>query len=220
MRLYLASNDLGNFENKLLDLVGDNKSSLIISNARDHRSVDERKAIVDEDIGILNRCGLSVTELDLRNYFHQSATLRQYIDDFHPGLIFAMGGNLYSLATALHLSGLDDIIRADLAADRYVYGGYSAGAMNASHHLLNYLDSFGKHSDDRLAQVKEIYGEVYTQGLGLIDEYLCPHADEEKFRDVCQEAEASIKSKGLTPIVLNNTDVVIVNHGQLEICRA
>ena len=57
MRLYLASNDLGIFASTLVDLVGENKKALIISNARDHRSLDDRKAIVDEDIGMLEDCG-------------------------------------------------------------------------------------------------------------------------------------------------------------------
>ena len=53
MRLYLASTDLGDFSDKLRELVGDNRKTLLISNARDHRSLEMRKAVVDEDLGIL-----------------------------------------------------------------------------------------------------------------------------------------------------------------------
>ncbi len=219
MRLYLASNDLGNYAEVLVDLVGGNKNVLMISNARDHRSADDRKAIVDEDTKMLSDCGFSVTELDLRKFFGRSGHLRKYVDDFAPGLVFAMGGNLYSLATALRLSGMGKIIQTDLASDKYVYGGYSAGSMVASRDLLNYLDSYGKYPGDRLEQAKELYGESFTDGLGLIDEYIVPHADEEKFKLACEEAERSLSDRGLVPIVLNNTDVVVLYAGKLEVMR-
>lgn len=212
MRLYLASNDLGDFSDKLLELVGDNRKTLIISNARDHhRSLEDRSALVEEDMGILRNSGLIPTELDLRNYFGKSEELRKYINDFGPGCIFVMGGNLYSIATAMHLSGMDEILKHDLANDKYVYGGYSAGSMVTSHNLLNYLESYGRRSDDRLEQAKELYGEVSTDGLGLIDEYIAPHADEEKFSGACEKAKSDFKEKNLKLIVLNNSDVVVVN---------
>ena len=220
MRLYLASNDLGNFAEVLVDLVGGNKNVLMISNARDHRSADDRKAIVDEDAKMLSDCGFSVTELDLRKFFGRSGHLRKYIDDFVPGLVFAMGGNLYSLATALRLSGMDEIIQTDLASDKYVYGGYSAGSMVAARDLMNYADSFGQQSGDRLEQAEELYGELSTDGLGLIGEYIIPHADEDKFKLACKEAEASISHKGLTPIVLNNTDVVVLRDEKIRVFKS
>lgn len=211
MRLYLASNDLGDFAENLVDLVGSNKKALIMANARDYCSEENRKKIIDEDTGILRDCGFDVVELDLRGYFGKPAELRKYIDDLVPGLIFAIGGNVYALATALNLSGMDDILWEDLAGDKYVYGGYSAGSMVASRDLLNYLDSYGRRSEDRFEQAKGLYGEACTEGLGLIDEYIVPHADEEKFKSVCKKAEVDIASKGLTPIVLNNSDVVVVD---------
>ena len=181
--------------------------------------MNDRRTIVNKDIGILEKCGLIVSELDLRKYFGGSQRLKKYIDSFNPGLIFSMGGNLYSLATALKLSGIDNILQEDLKQDKYVYGGYSAGSMVASCDLSNYLDSYGRRSGDRLEQARELYGEAFTNGLGLIDEYIVPHADEEKFKDACREAEASISSKGLTAIVLNNSDVVVMNGENMEILR-
>lgn len=219
MRLYLASNDLGDYANILADMTPSNKKALIISNARDHRTVEGRKEIVNEDMAMLSDCGFAVTELDLRNYIGKTSDLRKYIDDFAPGLVFSMGGNLYSLATTLHLSGMDEILRKDLAADKYAYGGYSAGSMVASHDLMNYADSFGRRASDRLEQATELYGELITSGLGLIDEYVIPHADEERFKAACEEAEITISNNNLTPIVLNNSDVVVMNNGQLEVLR-
>lgn len=219
MRLYLASDNLGGFADILIELVGNNKKALIISNARDYRSLDDRKAIVDEDVGMLEKCGFDVVELDLRKYFSNAPKLREYIDNYKPGLVFAVGGNLYALATALHLSGMGNILRDDLSQDKYVYGGYSAGSMVASYDLLNYLDSYGRRSSDRLEQTIELYGEAFTDGLGLINEYVTPHADREKFRLSCKEAEADISGRGLTPIVLNDTDVVVMNGEKIDVLR-
>lgn len=219
MRLFLASNDLGDFPEKLYALVGMNRKTLVISNARDHHSEADRRAIVDEDLGIITNCGLLPTELDLRSYLDKPNELKNYIDSFQPGCIFAMGGNIYSLATALNLSGMAEIIKNDLAKDKYAYAGYSAGSMNASEDLIYYHDSYGKRTGDRIEEAKSIYGTVITKGLNLIKEYICPHADEDKFSDVCHSAEKSLLQHGLTPIVLNNSDVVIVDNNELKIYK-
>ena len=211
MRLFLASSDLGDYKDVFVDLVGDNKKVLIIPNARDHYPEEVKKVIVNEDLGIISDCGLLPEVLDLRPYFGKGDKLREFIDEFKPGCVFSIGGNVYSLATALHLSGMDEILRRDLGEDKYVYAGYSAGAMNASKDLMNYHSSFGKRSGDRLEEAKLIYGEVYTKGLGLIDEYVCPHADTEKYREICKKAEAELRKKGLEPIVLNDADVMVVD---------
>ena len=192
MRLFLTSSNLGKFAETLVEMVGDNKKTLLITNARDHRSEEDRKTVVEHDAQRLIDCGFDVTELDLRKYRNNPAALKEYIKEFNPGLIFAIGGNVYSLATTLHFSGMDEILRDDLSEDKYVYGGYSAGAMVASHDLLSYLDSFGEQPDDDLEQTKEIYGEVTTDGLGLVEEYVIPHADEEEFKAICKKAETAL----------------------------
>ncbi len=219
MRLFLTSSNLGKFPETLIEMVGDNKKALLITNARDHRSEEDRKTVVEHDAQRLIDCGFNVTELDLRKYRNNPAALKEYIKEFNPGLIFAIGGNVYSLATTLHFSGMDEILREDLSEDKYVYGGYSAGAMVASHDLLNYQDSFGRRIDDRLDQTEGLYGEIFTDGLGLIDEYVIPHADEEEFKETCKIAETSISEKGSTPVVLNDADVFVFNNGKTEVKR-
>lgn len=219
MRLFLTSSNLGKFPETLIKMVGGNKKALLITNARDHRSEEDRKTVVEHDAQRLIDCGFDVTELDLRKYRNNPAALKEYIKEFDPGLIFAIGGNVYSLATTMHFSGMDEILREDLSEDKYVYGGYSAGAMVASHDLLNYQDSFGRRIDDRLGQTEGLYGEIFTDGLGLIDEYVIPHADEEEFKETCKIAETSISEKGSTPVVLNDADVFVFNNGEKEVKR-
>ena len=219
MRLYLASDRVGDFGKRLYELIHGNPRTLVISNARDHRTPEDRKIIVEKDMAALKECGLIPTELDLRQFFGKADELQKYINEFKPGCIFAMGGNNYSLSTALHLSGMDDIIRDGLKNDEFVYAGYSAGAICASKDLMNYYNSFGMRAGDRIEETKALYGEVYTNGLGIIDEFICPHADEEKFREVCIKADSDIRQRGLTPITLNNPDVVIVDGEKFEILR-
>ncbi len=210
---------MGKFPETLIEMVGGNKKALLITNARDHRSEEDRKTVVEHDAQRLIDCGFDVTELDLRKYRNNPAALKEFIKEFNPGLIFAIGGNVYSLATTLHFSGMDEILREDLSEDKYVYGGYSAGAMVASHDLLNYQDSFGRRIDDRLDQTEGLYGEIFTDGLGLIDEYVVPHADEEEFKETCKIAETGISEKGSTPVVLNDADVFVFNNGEKEVKR-
>ncbi|MBR5389157.1 Type 1 glutamine amidotransferase-like domain-containing protein [Candidatus Saccharibacteria bacterium] len=221
MRLFLASNlstdHLEYYSSKLVELIGKNRRVLLISNARDHRTPELRKEIVDHDLRLLTICGLEVTELDLQTFFGKAEELGRYIKDYDPGCVFAMGGNMYSLATALRLSGMDKILLKDLKNDKYVYAGYSSGAMIASKDLYNFESSYGMRSGDRLEETKSIYGEVFTEGLDLIEEYICPHADGEKFREICKVAEADLIQKGLKPIILNDSDVVIVDDDGLNI---
>ncbi len=219
MRLFLASDKVGDYGEKLVELTNGNFKTLVISNARDHRTIEDRKEIVENDLTMLKECGLDPTELDLRKYFGKSDELRDYVKKFKPGCIFCMGGNNYSISTAMHLSGMDEIIRAGLRNDEFVYAGYSAGAMYASKDLMNYYSSFGMRAGDRIEEAKSLYGEVHTNGLGVICEYVCPHADEEKFKEVCTKAVAEIKQNSLVPVILNNSDVVVLRGDDFEILR-
>ena len=210
MRLFLASNVLGNYPDKLVELVGENRKVLVISNARDHRTPEDRKVIVKHDMDIIRTCGLEPLELDLKNYIGKSDELRAYIDTFAPGCIFVMGGNYYSLATTFKLSGMDKILLSDLAEDKYVYAGYSAGAMVTAPDLMNYFSSYGSRDGNRMEEARAIYGEVYTDGLGVVDFYVLPHIDEEKFRESYEKAASELSGKDLKTAALKNSDVILI----------
>ncbi len=223
MRLLLTSDltgdSIGCYSDKLIKLIGENHKVLLISNARDHRTPERRKEIVDEDTGLLAGCGLEVVELDLRKYFGRSNELKEYISEFNPGCIFAMGGNVYSLATSMHLSGMDKILLADLKNDRYVFAGYSAGSMVTAKDLMNYHSTYGERAGDRLDETEAIYGEVFTGGLGLVDGYIVPHAGSIKFDAISKVAERKLKELGLKPIVLRDSDFAVVQDGNIEVYR-
>ncbi len=219
MRLFLASDNLGDFADIFVEMIGDNKKVLVITNARDHRTPERRKQVVDEILNILTRNGLDAEELDLRPYFNNNKGLRQFINQKKPGCIFCIGGNFYTLATALKLSGMNNILKEDVVNNKYVYGGYSAGAMNAARNLMIYANTYGRRADDRIEQAKETYGTVSTEGLGFIKEYVCPHADQADYREIAQKTAKLIAADHETAIVLNDADVFIIQDNRQEVLR-
>ena len=101
MRLFLASNNLGGFGSKLSEMVGDNRKTLAIFNARDYKTKEERIASVQKTLANLSAIDLEPEELNLKQYFGESDGLRSYIDKYNPGCVFIDGGNIYLLATAI-----------------------------------------------------------------------------------------------------------------------
>lgn len=220
MKLFLASNHLGNFGFKLSDMIGDNRKTLAIFNARDYKTKEERAISVQRTLADLSAINLEPKELNLKRYFNKPDELKKYIDDYNPGCIFVDGGNISLLATALHLSGMDEILRQSLKNDDYVYAGYSAGAIVASKDLSILADSFGKRRGDLIETAVELYGEVYQKGLGIIDEYIIPHMDREDFAVASTKAFNDVSAANFTPIPLNDSDVAIVDNADMEIFKS
>ncbi len=213
MRLYLASHNLGPYTNELLKLVGEGRKALFIENARDYYPDEKRANDLQEKLAMLSELGFEVAELNLRDYFGKQDELRDFIDSYKPDLIYASGGNVFLLATAYHLSGFDEILREDLANDKYVYGGFSAGTMA----ICRELEIYGGHAYLIPEVVKEIYGvDSVMKGVGLLDYQLVPHANLPKWIDGTKEFVRRIEAAGLTPRLLNQEAVIIVDdNGEL-----
>lgn len=139
MKLFLASQDMGDFPEVLEKLVGEKKRALVISDARDYYQDEERiEEALEKTFVNLQKIGIENKRLDLREYFGKSDKLAEDVQMYDPGLIFAIGGNIYCLATALHESGMDEIIQQGVEDNKFVYGGYSAGAAVAADDLSLY----------------------------------------------------------------------------------
>ena len=207
MRLFLTSHDFGNYENELLKLMGKGRRALLIANARDYLSGEERKAVVSRKMGVMERAGIEAEELDLREYFGKKDELAERISSYGPDLIFAIGGSVFLLATAYHLSGFDEVARRDLDQDKYVYGGGSAGAMVTVDTLKYY--GHGELSPDA---VPGVYGvDAVLDGLGLIDGYIVAHADVPEHLGVTKMYREHIEGDGQKAIILNQLSVMIVD---------
>lgn len=225
MRLFLASQDLGNFAEVLQQLVGAKRRALVLSNARDYYNDEARIASsVEKTLINLGKIGIEAERLDLKPYFGKQSTLASLIDQKQPGLIFSIGGNVICLATALHASGLDEIIRKGVAENNFVYGGYSAGAMVATHDLTPYRLSTPSdkplHPSAIFDTTRAVYHLApYTQGLGLIPQYIAPHMDRADHIDAMNERITNIKQTGAEAILLSDADVFVVNNGNGQILR-
>lgn len=209
MKLFLASRDISGQGQVLIGLVGNNRKALIISNARDYY---QDESIIRQSVGKtitnLTQIGISSERLDLRPYFGHDRELRNLLIDYQPGLIFAIGGNVYCLATALHKSGMAEIICQGVKANKFVYGGYSAGAMVASTDLSLY-DVGGKFT----AAVSSLTYHIppSKQGLSLISEYIVPHINQPDSTSENNLRIAQIKQAGKIPILLNDSEVLVID---------
>ena len=207
MRLYLASHNLGPYTNELLKLVGEGRKALFIENARDYYPDEKRANDLQEKLAILSELGFEVEELNLRDYFGKQDKLREFIDLYKPDLIYASGGHVFLLATAYRLSGFDEILREDLAKDKYVYGGFSAGIMA----ICKTIKCYG-HNHLIPERVSEIYGvDAVLDGVGLVDYQLVPHANVPKWLEGTKKYIKYIEDAGLKALPLNQEAVIVVN---------
>ncbi len=71
MRAFLASNNLGDFGNKLSEMAGHNRKTLVIFNARDYKTPKERLASVKKTLANLSAIGLSPKEINLKKLFQR-----------------------------------------------------------------------------------------------------------------------------------------------------
>ena len=80
MRLYLSSFRLGNHPQKLVDLVKGDMRAVVIVNACDHLSDEERLIRVQQEFAALQSLDFHTSELDLRNYFDNQQKQRELRD--------------------------------------------------------------------------------------------------------------------------------------------
>jgi len=126
MKLYLSSFRLGNYPEKLLELLPQKPRAGVIISAKDKNGQLERSEKLRGEISILGEIGIEADEIDLRNYFNGETGLRETIAKYD--LLWVAGGNVFLLRKAMAYSGADKIINDLVRSDEIVYGGYSAGA--------------------------------------------------------------------------------------------
>ena len=213
MRLFLSSHDFGNYKTELLKLTKNGRKTLIITNARDFLSDDEKQTVVSRKLALFRDAGFEAEELDLRQYFGRKEQLTEFIESYRPNLFFAIGGNVFLLSTAYHLSGFAEILLDDLKQDKYVYGGGSAGGMVT----VKSLEYYG-HGYLTPEKVLEIYGaDAVMDGLGLIDQYVVPHADEPKFSEVTKEYYKRLNQDGRDILLINQNSAYIIDGNQANL---
>ena len=168
MKLYISAYGLSNKPEEMLSLIGGNKRTAIIMNAKDNALPKDRSIKLQKEIDNLTRLGLQPQELDLRNYFSNADKLRSVISDI--GYIWVRGGNVFLLRRAFKQSGFDELLTELLRNNKIVYGGYSAGVciLAPSLHGLEFID--------RKDAVPQGYNkDVIWEGLGVLNYAVAPH---------------------------------------------
>jgi len=179
MKLYLSSYRLGNYTDKLKELVGKpNAKVAVCVNALDATPDEVRNDVVlKRELEDMQSLGFTPEELDLREYFGKSGIvekLHQY------DLIWLSGGNVFLLAKGFKQSGFADVFEQLVKTEKIVYAGYSAAFC-----VLNDSLKGVELVDDKDAQAEGYEpGEIW-QGIGLIDFYPIVH-----FRSNHHESDA------------------------------
>lgn len=167
MRLYLSSYQLGAHPEVLARLVRGDRRGWVVANALDGLDEDRRRIDTERQIEALAALGLRAVDLDLRE--HDPASLGAVFGD--PEFVWVRGGNVFTLRMAFARSGLDRVVVEGLAADRFVYAGFSAGPCVLAPSLS------GLELCDPPGTCRAIYGDVRYDGLGVLDRPVVPHLD-------------------------------------------
>src|SRR3990167_1920870 len=108
MRLFLSSQDFGDYPEVAAKLAGRNRKAAYVKNAQDDKP-DERDLSTPEKKLMFEAAGFEFEEIDLRNYFGKSKDLLNKLSNF--GSFWSSGGNTFILRRAMKASGLDEILK-------------------------------------------------------------------------------------------------------------
>lgn len=205
MRLYLSSYGLGNKPEEMLSLIGDNKRTAIITNAKDYALPEARAERLQREIENLTSLGLQPEELDLRSYFGKTKELKTAIADF--GYFWVRGGNVFLLRRAFKQSGFDNLLIELLQNDRVAYGGFSAGICVLAPSLRGF----------ELVDLKDDVSEGYDKavvwdGLGVLEYTIAPHykSDHPESADI-DTCVDYFKENGIPYKTLRDGEAIVVD---------
>ncbi len=168
MKLYLSSFKLGNKTEELKKWISEHNNKLcLIPNARDIYPDGERKTSgIQADAKELEDLGFDVTIISLKDYFNKKEELFKRLEEF--SAFFSIGGNVFVLRQAMHLSGFDEYLKTIENDPNHLYGGYSAGicVLAKDLHGLDVCDDPNSN----------VYGiDTMWEGLGYFDYIFLPH---------------------------------------------
>lgn len=207
MKFYLSSFKFGDDLGKSLKVLmpANNKIGLI-NNARDYTTTDHERRIKNQtqEIEHLNRLGFQAELIDLKDYFHKEAELRDKLKTL--GSIFVSGGNTFVLRAAMRLSGFDTILQELSSNPDFLYAGYSAGIciLSKDMHYLHVVDQPYDYP------FKEIQAPIW-EGLGYFDYAFLPHYDSDhpETEDIGKSVDYCINHKILFK-ALRDGEVIII----------
>ena len=189
-------------------MVGANKKTLFIDNAKDDLSEIDRMQHVSDKLREFEAAGFEPYELDLRKYFGKPELLAKIVAN--AGLVWASGGNTFILRRAMAYSGLDTMLGNDLKQDLFVYGGSSAGSIIMTKTLHG-----TENGDDPYVVPSGYSADIIWDGLGLIYPQLVPHYQSEWFSTEAQAMADYFDTNGFKYETLKDGEVYVVD-GEYE----
>ncbi len=205
MKLFLTSYRFP-ASGELFKLVGKKHNDTkfaIIPNAKDYGYTKEERAYkLGEFAKDLLALGVSAEFVDLRKY-KDAGKLAVELSGYD--VIFACGGNTFSLRYAMHRSGFDSVIK-ELLDKGKVYGGESAGAICAGTSLQ------GFESADDAASVPE----VINDGLGLLGTVVIPHIDSPDYAEEMKGIISQYTGRRKKPYLLKDNQALVVNGEDIK----
>ena len=212
MRLFLSSQDFGNYQGRLVELVGPNRRVVFINNAKDEWGPREKKKSAAEKEQEFNAAGFDFEEIDLRDYFKKSSELLNKLSSI--GLIWLSGGNTFILRRAMSYSGLDRLLVNLLKEDKLAYGGSSAGSIIPTPSL------HGTEYGDNPNSVPEGYKhEIIWDGLNLVPFYIVPHCQSDWFNSEADEMLNYLRKNDLPHYALIDGQVVVIDGDKTEFLK-
>lgn len=212
MRLFLSSDNLGNYPGRLLEIVGSGRKAALIMNATDPHTKSERLVRARQQYELLQNLGFNVEEIDLRKYFGKKKQLAEALKMYD--LVWVRGGNTFVLRRAMKASGFDQVVKDLLEKDSIVYGGFSAGAIVATPGL------HGTEYGDRPDVVPAGYDKkLVWRGLSLVPFYIVPHYKSDWFGEAADKMVSYLRKKKLPYHVLHDGEVIIVKGHNEEFLK-
>lgn len=173
----------------------------IILNALDQYG-PSRDRNLDREEKTLASWGYSCEELDLRSYFTTPEALAARLSTLN--MVWALGGNTFVLARAMHASGFGPALRSNAGRAEFVYGGYSAGACVAGPDLRG-IDII----DDPTVVPPDYPLSAQPVGLGLVPFRIVPHwRSEHPEAPAAEQAAAWLAHEGLSHRCLRDGQAV------------
>lgn len=216
VRLYLSSYRLGRHGDRLRGMVGPGAVARVVANGLDAAPTETRAQVYQRTREELSSLDFRVSELDLRDFFGDRVGLREEL--IGTSLLWATGGNIFTLNAAFRASGLSTLLPELLEADTLVCGGYSAGAVVTASSLrgIERVDS----PEPDVAIPDGYPTGVSWEGLGLLDRLIVPHVRSDHWEsERIEEVLAFCRERGIPHLPLCDGEVVVVDGGGWTVLR-
>lgn len=215
MRLFLSSQDLGNYPNVAAKLAGKNKKAAYIKNAQDDLLPEERNFSTPEKKKMFEDAGFEFEEIDLRDYFGKPEKLLNLLSNF--GSFWSSGGNTFILRRAMAASGLDEILKNLLSEDKILYGGWSAGACVTAPSLRGI--EYGDRPQPDIVPRNYPNKKIIWGGLNLVPFMIVPHYKSDWFGKEANKSIEYFKKHKIEYTSLKDGQVIVVNGKKVEFLK-